>query len=199
MIADAACSPLWQGYVDYCRQGERGLRSDALAKLESFIVEMEQASFEERQRFVSWLMLRVSTKGRAYPLCPYPLNSRIVKPTLHEWTVVEPYCSEPHRWLGGYEHLKIASNLDPTDLTTRRMLIGAILNRISMNTHEIPSGYGYMGVPNEGFADLDEAETLANALPTSEERNKAAKRIDAERFLIRQYVSRLQEKPIEPE
>jgi hypothetical protein len=47
-------------------------------------------------------------------LVPHPLHVRVVEPTLLEWTEVEPGCSEPHRCLGGYEHLKRAIELAPT-------------------------------------------------------------------------------------
>src|SRR5271157_1097509 len=42
-------------------------------------------------------------------LVPRPLHVRVVEPSPPEWTEVEPGCSELHRWLGGYEHLKRAA------------------------------------------------------------------------------------------
>jgi hypothetical protein len=155
-------------------ESERGLRRQALEKLDKFIVAMEQAPFPDRQRFVIWLINRVSDRGCKYNLCTETLELRIVSPTLLEWPMIDPNRSEPHRWLGGFEHLRLAMQIDPADHIARGMLVRFILNQIGMNTHEIPTGYGYLGEPNEGFATLDEAEQLILGLPGEVERKRLA-------------------------
>jgi hypothetical protein len=74
-------------------------------------------------------------------LVPHPLHVRVVEPTLLEWTEVEPGCSEPHRWLGGYEHLKRAIELAPDDELARRKLVVLILGRVGFASYELPVGY----------------------------------------------------------
>jgi hypothetical protein len=50
------------------------------------------------------------------------------------------------------EHFRLAIQIDPADQIARGMLVRLILNETGMNTHEIPTGYGYLGEPNQGFA-----------------------------------------------
>jgi hypothetical protein len=109
-------SARWQDYADFCLEYERGLRKQAFLILEGFIFRMEREPFMERRRFVSWLMKTAEGQQGSHMLIPQPLAIRIVEPTLLEWAEVEQNSSEPHRWIGGLEHLERAIELDPTDL-----------------------------------------------------------------------------------
>ena len=51
---------------------------------------------------------------------------------------MEPRCSEPHRWIGGYDHLKLALELDSGDHVARRKLIICLLG---VGTHQLPDVY----------------------------------------------------------
>jgi hypothetical protein len=68
-------------------------------------------------------------------LIPHPLQIRLVEPTLVEWTVVEPNCSEPHLWLGGYDHVK--RELEPDNQLARRKLIILIWGRVDFESDRI--------------------------------------------------------------
>ena len=114
---------------------------------------------------------------------PHPLRLRIVEPTLVEWTAVEPKCSEPHRWLGGYEHLKLALELNEADDIARRKLIICLLG---VGTHELPAAY--VGDPQQDLAALDEAEALLERIPSEDERRLLFAEIQEERFLIEKYL-----------
>src|SRR5579871_6437884 len=105
----------WQAYADFCLKYERGFRDQAFLILERFIVRMEREPFIERRRFVSWLVEIAEGQEGRHMLIPYPLKIRVVEPTLLEWVEVDPVSSEPHRWLGGLEHLERAVELDPAD------------------------------------------------------------------------------------
>ena len=119
-------------------------------------------------------------------LIPHPLHIRIVEPTLLEWTIVEPENSEPHRWLGGYEHLKQAVELAPNDDLATRKLLNHILSRVNYATHELPDGY--VGSPQVDLASLNEAELLSKGLPNDEERGEFLAEIAKERQLIVDYL-----------
>lgn len=119
-------------------------------------------------------------------LIPHPLNIRVVEPTLLEWALVEPECSEPHLWLGGYEHLKRAVELAPDDELAKKKLIVLILGRVGFATHELP--IGYLGVANEDFAALREAEMLLEGLSNNGDRVQLAADIAEERRLIQEYL-----------
>jgi len=187
VAAEAGASPTWADYAAYCTEHERGLRPQAFAILDRFISQMESASFEERRRFVSWLLHHCDLRDGSHMLAPHPLRRRVIEPTLAEWLQVEPASSEPHRWLGGYEHLKRAIELDPSDEIARRRFIGGILGQVNYSTHELPSGY--LGEPNGDLAALAEAEAALAGL-SSDDRGRAAAEFAEQRRLIEEYLHR---------
>jgi hypothetical protein len=116
---------------------------------------------------------------------PYPLRLRIIEPTLVEWTAEEPCCAEPHRWIGGYEHLKRALELDEGDEIARRKLI---IRLLGVGTHLSPEMY--VGDPHQDLHALLEAETLLDGLPDADERRQWSAEIQEERFRIQQYLDK---------
>ena len=158
--AAASTFPDWREYALFCSELERGLRQQAFAALRHFITSIEGAAFGERRRFVSCLLSRSENqKGRHLPI-PQSLQTRVIEPTLLEWVVVEPECSEPHRWIGGQEHLEKAIELDPLDYLARRKLILWLLGHVDYASHELP--FGFIGSVSEGLTDLKRAEELAD-------------------------------------
>src|SRR5262245_54010052 len=112
IAAEAKTVPEWADYATYCSDQERGLRRQAFGGLDRFISRMEAAPFAERKRFVSWLLHRADGRDGEHMLVPQPIRKRLVEPTCAEWIQLEPTSSEPHRWLGYYEHLKLALERD---------------------------------------------------------------------------------------
>ena len=119
-------------------------------------------------------------------LIPHPLQVRVVEPTLLEWTVVEPRCSEPHLWLGGYDHVQRAFELEPDSQLARRKLIILILARVDLASHELPTGY--LGDINKDLATLSEAEELLKGLSNEEDRLSLAADIAEDRRLIEEHL-----------
>lgn len=119
-------------------------------------------------------------------LVPHPLHVRVVEPTLLEWTEVEPGCSEPHRWLGGYEHLKRAIELAPDDELARRKLVVLILGRVGFASYELP--VGYLGAAHEDLATLSEVEVLLQGLLSDDDRRQLPAEIAEERKLLQEYL-----------
>jgi len=119
-------------------------------------------------------------------LVPHPLRKRIVEPTCTEWIEREPKSSEPHRWLGFYDHLKLALQLNPNDEIAARKFINTILGSTHYATHELP--YGYLGDPYEDMKVLDEAEAVLPALSNEGERRHCATEIAADRESIQAYL-----------
>ena len=113
----------WTGYAAYCLEYESGLRANAFATLGTFIKVTTKASFTERRRFVSWLSAFADERKGRDRLIPYPLRKKVIEPTLDEWVQREPQCPEPHRWLGGRDHLERALELVPTDQIAIRKLV----------------------------------------------------------------------------
>jgi len=187
--ADAVCeSPSWQDYADFCLEYERGLRSQAFLILGRFISRLEREPFEERRRFVSWLMQTANEEKGSHMLVPHPLRVRIVDPTLLEWTEAEPRNSEPHRWIGGREHLEKAIELDPTDCIALRKLVIQLLSWVSYAAHELPAGY--LGSTSEDLVILKNAEDLLPRLANEDDRAAYAATIAEERHAIHEYLLR---------
>lgn len=184
---DAVCqSAKWQDYADFCLEYERGLRRQAFLILERFILRMEREPFLEKRRFVSWLMNTAEGQQGSHMLIPHPLAVRIVEPTLLEWAEVETSSSEPHRWIGGLEHLERAIELDPTDHIAIKKLVIVYLSGIDCATHELP--YGYLGSTSEDLATLSKAEALLPQLVNEEDRATYAVDIAEQRYAIYEYL-----------
>lgn len=178
----------WVDYADFCERYEKGLRSEAFTIRERFISSMEQAPFRERQDFVSWLLRESDGRDGRHMLVPHPLHVRVVEPTLLEWTVAEARCSEPHMWLGGYDRLRQAIELDPNNQLARRKLIIAVLSRVCFDTHELP--HGYLGEVEKDLAGLKEAEELLKGLSSEDNRIGLPADIAEQRGAIEEYLRR---------
>lgn len=185
VAAEASKTAEWADYAEYCVEQDRGLRRQALKVLDRFISRLKVAPLSERQKFVSWLFHISHARDGEHLLMPYPLRKQIVEPTLSEWSESDPTASEPHRWLGGYDHLKHAIQLNPFDEIARRKFIDCILQSVEQATHELP--FGYLGSPHDDLALLREAETALLDLPAEDERNRIAARISEERKWIEGY------------
>jgi hypothetical protein len=185
-VAEAAKSSEWPDYAAFCVEYERGLRSRAFAILDRFVSSMQGAPFADRRKFVSWLLTKVDGREGRRKLIPQPLQLRIIEPTLLEWTEVEPRCAEPHRWLGGYDHLKQAIELDPLDAIAKRKLVVWILRRVGFSTHELP--IGYLGSPEQDLSDLEVAEAMLPGLPDESDRGQFAVVSAEDREIIQKHL-----------
>jgi hypothetical protein len=154
--------------------------------LARFIAWAEHAPFSERRKFVVWLLLLLDRSDWRRQLAPYPLEVRVIEPTLLEWTLVEPECPEPHRWLGGEEHLSRALELDPNDQIALRKLVVHILGFVDFGTHEMP--YGYLGSAADDLVALERAQGLLGNLSDEHDRAMFANEIKLEMDLIREYL-----------
>jgi hypothetical protein len=183
---EAAKSPEWADYATFCSEYESGLRTQAFTTLERFMLALERAPFAERRKFVSWIMHATDGTSGVHMAVPHPLRWRIVEPTLLEWTAVEPQSSEPHRWLGGYDHLKLAVALNPSDELATRKLITVISGNIG--TDHLPDYY--VGDPHQDLAALNEADALLEGIGNNHDRQNLRQMIEEERLLITQYLSK---------
>src|SRR5690242_3526642 len=80
--AAARAVPEWKAYAEFCEQYERGLRREAFLVLERFISFLEGSPVMARRSFVSWLSHQADGCEGRHMLVPYPLQVRIVEPTL---------------------------------------------------------------------------------------------------------------------
>ena len=180
IAAEARTVPAWAEYAAFCEVYERGLRREAFNILERFTSSMEHAPFAERRRFVSWLSQRADHRKGRHMLIPHQFYVRVVEPTLLEWTAVEPFCSEPHLWLGGFDHVKRAFELEPDNQLTRRKLLLLIWGRVDFKAYEL----GYLKNFNQDMATLSEVEDLLKGLSNVEDRRSLAADLAEDRRFI---------------
>lgn len=186
VAAEASRSPDWADYATFCVEYESGFRKKAFATLDGFISKYERAPFLERRRFVRWLLTQAEGREGRHMLLPHPLNIRLVEPTLLEWTFVEPDCSEPHKWLGGLEHLREALALNPNDDLARQKLIVSILGQVSFAAYDLP--LNYIGDFREDLAAFSEAEQLIPKLQNEQLRNSFASELKIDRERILEFI-----------
>ena len=147
---------------------------------------MERANFQDRRAFVSWLLTFTHDRDGSERLIPHPLKVRVVEPTLSEWTLLEPRCAEPHRWIGDKENLEIALDLDPSDQIARKKLIIEILRYIEYAGHHLPSGY--LGDAKTDLATLSRVEELLQAVDDAEFKDHLKSDVEEERAAIEEYI-----------
>jgi hypothetical protein len=186
IAAEARTVPAWADYAAFCEEYERGLRREAFSILERFISSMERAPFAERRRFVSWLSERTDRREGRHMLIPHQFYVRVVEPTLLEWTAVEPLCSEPHLWLGGFEHVKCAFELKPDNQLARRKLLLLIWGRVDFKAYEM----GHLENYDQDMATLSEVEELLKGLSNEEDRLSLAADLAEDRRFIEDHSRR---------
>jgi hypothetical protein len=147
---------------------------------------MEPSGFHDRRAFVSWLLAFALDRDGAERLIPHPLRIRIVEPTLSEWTLLEPNCAEPHRWIGDKEHLEIALALDPSDQIVHKKLVLEIFRHIEYAGHHLPSGY--LGKAKADLVTLREIEELLSSMDDPKFKEHMRLAIEEERTAIKNYL-----------
>jgi hypothetical protein len=190
--ATAAAANGWVEYSQYCANQERGLRSNAFVGLAKFIETLESTSFAERRRFLSWILSFAEDRKGRHLLIPYPLQKQVIEPTLLEWEAAEPCSSEPHRWLGGRQHLERALELEPGDQVALKRLIIEYLRWIDYATHELPAGY--LGSIPEDLDILARVEALLPTLRDEASRLAYGEAVKEERTAITTYWTHLARK-----
>lgn len=191
--ASAQADPSWDNYAEYCRLRERGLRKEALLRLDAFITALAPAPFERRLPFVRWVLLEATREDHPIQgslLLPHPLFERLVVPTLREWAERETQAAEPEFWLGhtlnSTEHYRRAVALDPSHDAARACLAHRLLGFVAYSMHELP--WGYLGVPEEDLSVLNEAEAVVVGLLPSAEREALLREIAMRRTLTRSWM-----------
>ncbi len=183
----ASDNSAWAEYANYCEQLEKGLRKDAFNHLSKFVESSAEWSFPEKKEFVSWLYHYAYPNRFLNQLLPHPLRVKLLEPTLVEWICREPKNSEPHRWLGGLEHLEEAVRLNPADQIACYLLANTILGHVGYSIHELPAGY--IGNPEEDLILLEEAESMMGSISDEEKRSEYQSEIAEMKERIYGYLS----------
>jgi hypothetical protein len=156
--------PEWRAYAEFCDLRGRGIRKQALERLDRFIAEAATWPFDRRLDFVTWI-LRESKAFRDRGSClPQPLLASLIVPTVRSWRENAPEDAEPSLWLGllrcdnPSRHLEEALELDATCNEARKTLVKWILEDVEVNQHELPAFY--INDPRDDLKSLDQAGLL---------------------------------------
>jgi hypothetical protein len=127
--------------AEYCVLREKGLRAQALARLNDFLAEAALWDIDLARRNVATILKAASRIAEAHQFITHPLLTRLIYPTLEQWVNDEASAVEPLRWLGllrsDPDALRHALSLAPSDVPVRRKLINFALNAADHATHHL--------------------------------------------------------------
>jgi hypothetical protein len=151
---------------------KKGLKKQSKLSLAEFVKEFTRQSEEERRNFIK-LIYNVAKQANDYTTyIPQDLDTNVILPEIREWIKMEPNNPIPYRLSGDINDNKKAVLLDPYDQEAIKKYAGRIIGKISMNQHEIDSGYGYDGSPAEDIEAINFLEAIVINVDNFEEKEK---------------------------
>jgi hypothetical protein len=141
-------------YVEYIRLKGSGLKKDASKAMSDFIDEFQNQSKQSRRLFIEQVNQLAYDTNDYHTYLPMNLYS-LIKGELEDWSSEEPNNPIPLIWKRDLTTLKEAIAIDPTNEIAVELLGTMILNKVSMNQHELSSGGIYDGDAQEDIALID--------------------------------------------
>lgn len=128
------------GLAEYCRLRDKGLRSQALIRLDEFLNQASLWASDRARRHVI-LILEANDQNHSHQFMCHPLLTQLIYPTLEQWINDEPLDAEPLGWIGllrcDASALKRALCLRPNDIRIRRQLIEFETGDLDYSTHHL--------------------------------------------------------------
>lgn len=181
--------PWTEKYIEYLDLRKLGLKKKAQPLLDLFLDELNRRSKQERRYFID-LICRIKFFTKESGLFPTDLYTKIVLPEIEEWLKEEPRNIIPKRWSNNLEENKNALIIDPSDQIALEIVGNKIINRISMNQHEIESGYPYDGDPTEDIALIGFYEERLNNMQDWEKKSGMQKILTELKSCAIEYLER---------
>ncbi len=161
-------TPELAGLSEYCVLREKGLRKQALHRLDAFLEGARSWDAETSRRLVLTILSADARNPEAHRFMARPLLTRLVFPVLEQWLADDPSAIEPSRWLGllrsDVNALEVALRLDPTDVPVRHRLIGFALSTADHATHHLSESRLLLTV-DETRASIAAARALIASAP----------------------------------
>src|SRR5688500_5168294 len=92
-------TPHFGALAEYCVLRQKGLRSQALERLNDFLADTALWDIELARPSVLAILQADARTPAAHQFMTHPLLVRLIYPTLDQWMVDEPSAVEPLRWL----------------------------------------------------------------------------------------------------
>lgn len=168
----------------YCHLRAKGLRKEAMRALADFLDSAVELALIDRWAFV--LALTEHRKAFSVPhlLCPEPLVTRLILPTLKEWLEGDPASAIAYFLLGTYslgststireapiECFRKAIARDPKHQGARVAFVDAVAEWVRYAQHELP--FGYIGPAEEDVMVLQEALFVLRGVDKTSRRSEA--------------------------
>lgn len=188
-LAEVGSAPDILGLSRYCRLRVKGLRKEAMRALAEFLDCATELPFIDRRAFVLALTEHRKVFSVPHLLCPEPLVTRLVLPTLKEWLRGDPDSATACFLLGTYslgtaaaavgeapiECFRKAIALDPKHQDARLAFVSLVANWVRYAQHELP--YGYIGPAEEDVRALQEALFVLRGIDKTPQRSEAEDRL----------------------
>lgn len=161
-------------YKEYLRLREKGLKKPARIELEKFILNFNEQDKLTRRKFIDFVN-RLSRETNDYSLyMPSNLYNDVFKPELNDWINTDPQNPIPYKWSSDFSLFKRAVALDPSDQMLLDMFFTRLINKISLNQHELEFGFKYDGDPQQDLELLNEAELYIDNLEDQEKKERVS-------------------------
>ncbi|PCE32605.1 hypothetical protein [Burkholderia ubonensis] len=167
--------------ASYCRFREQGLRRDAFAALEGFLVASRAFDSATARRAAVDILEANARTSEAHQFLTQPLTARFLFPTLQTWRVEAPHANLPVRWLGILKRddalLAGALAMCPDDTPVRKMLVEHALDSADFGTHHLDESV-FIGSVDYARSELDRARNLIADAPDSAAFARLASEVD---------------------
>lgn len=174
----------WELFTNYCEAKEKGLRKKALKNLNEFIENLNKKPLEKRIEFTNWIEERRMNKSEVVSLIPYPLQKKLIEPTLNKWKNKEPNNPIPFRWINTKESLIHAIRIDPKEQIAKFRLFEKIIKQVDFSQHELRE-YLYIGSAEN---DLEELKFLKKMVKGINDSKKIYEVINERIEICEEYI-----------
>lgn len=201
-LAEVAEATDISGWSRYCHLRAKGLRKEAMRALADFLDCSTELPLVDRRAFILALTAHRQAFSDPRLLCPEPLVTRLILPTLEEWLQGDPVSATAYFLLGTYSlgstsdarespimcFRKVIA-LDPKHQDARIALVNVVVNWVRYAQHELP--FGYIGPAEEDVMALQEALFVLRGVEKIPQRSGLENELrsmlgQAERWLIDQ-------------
>jgi hypothetical protein len=155
MVERVLKSDLFKNYFSYLNFREKGLNKQSKDCMKDFIRDLKGMNKSDRQFFIDWVYRQAFEKDNYGSFLPWNLVHEIIKPELNNWMKEEPENVIPYIWSFDSVLLKKALELQPQNQIAIELLAKRVMGIISMNQHELNSGFGYNGDPEDDLKWID--------------------------------------------
>lgn len=156
-------------YLDYRRLG---LKDKSKRALMNFIKVFENRGDEEKRSFLNTVFSAANFTNDYSLYLPGNLYNEHFVPILNKWIEEAPVNFIPYRWSADFEHNKKAVILNPLDQISLLNFANRLINKVSMNQHEIANGFMYDGDVSKDIELIDFFEPFVGNINDSTKRDE---------------------------